>query len=161
MQFEVGSVVEGKVTGITNFGAFVELEGGVTGLVHISEVALEYVKDIKDHLKVGDTVKVKVLSIDKNKIALSIKQALKPEQGGRPFYGDRGARGPRPQRRPAAPAGPLRGNPLDVDWRRNNDEGLSFEDKLNKFKQASDEKMHDLKKSVEGKRRNNSRHGGY
>ena len=48
MQFEVGSVVEGKVTGITNFGAFVELEGGVTGLVHISEVALEYVKDIKD-----------------------------------------------------------------------------------------------------------------
>ncbi len=158
MQFEVGSVVEGKVTGITNFGAFVELEGGVTGLVHISEVALEYVKDIKDHLKVGDTVKVKVLSVEKNKIALSIKQALKPEQSGRQSYG---ARGPRMARRPAAPSGPLRGNPMDIDWHRNHDEGLSFEDKLNKFKQASDEKMHDLKKSVEGKRRNNSRHGGY
>lgn len=162
MPFEVGSIVEGKVTGITNFGAFVELEGNVTGLVHISEVALEYVKEIKDHLKVGDTVKVKVLSIDKNKIALSIKQALKAEQGDRPRYaGDRGSRGPRAPRRPATPSGPLRGNPLDVDWHRNNDEGLSFEDKLNKFKQASDEKMHDLKKNVEGKRRSGGRHGGY
>lgn len=162
MQFEVGSVVEGKVTGITNFGAFVELEGGVTGLVHISEVALEYVKEIKDHLKVGDAVKVKVLSIDKNKIALSIKQAIKPEAGERPrFSGDRASRGPRAPRRPAMPPGPQRGNPMDVDWHRSSDEGLSFEDKLNKFKQASDEKMHDLKKNVEGKRRNGGRHGGY
>ncbi|NLM53825.1 MAG: S1 RNA-binding domain-containing protein, partial [Firmicutes bacterium] len=51
MSIDVGSIVEGKVTGITNFGAFVELSNGQTGLVHISEVADAYVKDIKDYLK--------------------------------------------------------------------------------------------------------------
>ena len=73
---EVGSIVEGIVTGITHFGAFVELPNGKTGLVHISEVADAYVKDIKDFLKEKDRVKVKVLSYDeKGKIGLSIKQA--------------------------------------------------------------------------------------
>ena len=58
MQLEVGAIVEGKVTGFTAFGAFVDLEGGKKGMVHISEVATEYVKEIKDHLKIGQTVKV-------------------------------------------------------------------------------------------------------
>ncbi|MFP7226505.1 S1 RNA-binding domain-containing protein, partial [Priestia filamentosa] len=58
MSIEVGSKVRGKVTGITNFGAFVELSGGQTGLVHISEVADSYVKDINDHLKVGQEIEV-------------------------------------------------------------------------------------------------------
>lgn len=75
MAIEVGSIVEGVVTGITSFGAFVELPGGVTGLVHISEVADTYVKDVKDYLKERDKVKVKVINIDdKGKIGLSIKQ---------------------------------------------------------------------------------------
>lgn len=76
MAIEVGSRLQGKVTGITNFGAFVELEEGVTGLVHISEVDHAYVKDINDFLKVNDVVTVKVLKVEPNgKIALSIRQA--------------------------------------------------------------------------------------
>ena len=75
MAIEVGSIVEGRVTGITNFGAFVELADGKTGLVHISEVADAYVKDINDYLKQNDRVKVKVININGNKIGLSIKQA--------------------------------------------------------------------------------------
>lgn len=76
MGLAVGSIVEGVVTGITKFGAFVELPGGVTGLVHISEVADTYVKDVKDFLKESDKVKVKILTVDeRGKIGLSIKQA--------------------------------------------------------------------------------------
>ena len=80
MQLEVGSIVEGKVTGITGFGAFVEVDKGQTGLVHISEVASEYVKDIKEHLKLNQEVKVKVISLEINKICLSIKQAQEPKK---------------------------------------------------------------------------------
>jgi len=76
MSIEVGSKLRGKVTGITNFGAFVEIEKGKTGLVHISEVADNYVKDINDHLKVGEEVEVKVINVEKDgKIGLSIKKA--------------------------------------------------------------------------------------
>jgi S1 RNA binding domain protein len=81
MSLAVGQIVEGKVTGITNFGAFVELPNGQTGLVHISEVAEEYVKDVNHFLKQGDLVKVKVLALDKGKIGLSIRQAQpRPER---------------------------------------------------------------------------------
>lgn len=75
MSLAVGSIVEGKVTGITNFGAFVDIGDGKTGLVHISEVADTYVKDINDYLKENDTVKVKIINIqDDGKIGLSIRQ---------------------------------------------------------------------------------------
>ena len=89
MSVEVGGVVEGKVTGITKFGAFVDLADGKVGLVHISEVADVYVNDINDFLKVGQTVKVKVLNVDdRGKIGLSIKR-LQPKKtesvdGGNP-----------------------------------------------------------------------------
>ncbi|MBX6352655.1 MAG: RNA-binding protein S1 [Thermoflavifilum sp.] len=76
MSIEVGSKLSGKITGITHFGAFVLLPGGVTGLVHISEISDEYVKDIHDYLKINDEVTVKVLNVDPSgKIALSIRQA--------------------------------------------------------------------------------------
>ncbi|EGW40010.1 MULTISPECIES: S1 RNA-binding domain-containing protein [unclassified Desulfosporosinus] len=76
MAIDVGTIVEGVVTGITNFGAFIELPDRVTGLVHISEVADAYVKDVRDYLKEQDHVKVKVIHVDeKGKIGLSIKQA--------------------------------------------------------------------------------------
>ncbi|RQD78552.1 MAG: S1 RNA-binding domain-containing protein, partial [Candidatus Syntrophonatronum acetioxidans] len=82
MSLEVGSVVEGLVTGITNFGVFIKLPGGETGLVHISEIADTYVKDINDYIKKRDKVKVKVLSIDKGgKIGLSIKQVNEKSSG--------------------------------------------------------------------------------
>ncbi|ADL11653.1 S1 RNA-binding domain-containing protein [Acetohalobium arabaticum] len=75
MSVEVGSVVEGKVSGITNFGAFVELSGGETGLIHISEIADTYVKDVNDYLEMNEEIEVKVISIDDDgKIGLSLKQ---------------------------------------------------------------------------------------
>ncbi|MDA3726936.1 S1 domain-containing RNA-binding protein [Lacticaseibacillus rhamnosus] len=81
MAVEVGTKVAGKVTGITKFGAFVELGDGKTGLVHISEVSDAYVKDIHDVLHVGEPVTVKVLSIQDGKIGLSIRKAVdKPQQ---------------------------------------------------------------------------------
>src|SRR5699024_5610788 len=80
MSIEVGSKLQGKVTGITNFGAFVQLEDGPTGLVHISEVADNYVKDINDHLKVGEEIKVKVINVQKDgKIGLSINHLRSEE----------------------------------------------------------------------------------
>lgn len=131
MQFEVGNIVEGKVTGITNFGAFIQIDGGKTGLVHISEVALSYVKDIKEHLKEGDRVKAKIITIDeKGKISLSIKKALEEESKK------------------------ASSTPAQVDFKRN-DENLSFEDKMKLFMQDSNEKMQDLKRSFESKRGSN------
>ncbi|MBQ3093568.1 MAG: S1 RNA-binding domain-containing protein [Clostridia bacterium] len=144
MQIEVGAILEGKVTGITKFGAFVELEPGKTGMVHISEVANTYVKEITDHISDGQTVKVKVLSIGEDgKISLSIKKAAAPA--------------PRAPRTPRAPVQSA-GRPGNFEWqsassRRSGNE--SFEDMMSRFKQTSDEKMSDLKRSVDGK------HGGF
>ncbi|MBO5797017.1 MAG: S1 RNA-binding domain-containing protein, partial [Clostridia bacterium] len=79
MQVETGAILEGKVTGITNFGAFVELPGGQTGMVHISEVAPTFVTDIRTHLQENQQVKVKVLNVGEDgKISLSIKRAVAP-----------------------------------------------------------------------------------
>lgn len=75
VQYEAGQIVEGKVTGIQSYGAFVALDDKTQGLVHISEVTHGFVKDINEHLAVGDDVKVKVIQVDetKNKISLSIR----------------------------------------------------------------------------------------
>src|SRR3954451_21604264 len=86
MSIEVGSKVQGKVTGITNFGAFVELPGGSTGLVHMSEVAHSYVKEINEHHKVGDQIEVKVISEKDGKAALSIKKAIDRPEGQTSSY---------------------------------------------------------------------------
>lgn len=81
MMGEQGDMIEGVVEGITNFGAFVKLADGRKGLVHISEVARGFVKDVNEYLAVGDTVQVKVLGADENgRLRLSIKQAQKPEE---------------------------------------------------------------------------------
>ena len=86
MPLAVGQITEGKVTGITNFGAFIELEPGLTGLVHISEVADVYVKDIKEFIKLYDMVRVKILSMQEGKVGLSIRQAQeKPRQNKQNF----------------------------------------------------------------------------
>ena len=146
MNFEVGMIVEGKVTGITKFGAFVDLEGGKTGMVHISEVASTYVNDIKEHLTEGQTVKVKVLSIsEEGKISLSIKKAL-PQQNRQQGRQDKG----RAQRQQMAAKPPV----FDGQQSKKK-ESSSFEDMLSRFKQASDEKMSELKKTE------NRRNGGY
>ena len=129
MLVEVGQIIEGKVSGITNFGAFVQLPGGKTGLVHISEVAEEYVKDIKAHLQENQSVKVKVISVDeKGKIGLSIKKAVEAKPKAK-----------------AAQSGP-------AEWNSDRKPDMSFEDRLAKFMKDSDERMHDLKKNFESKR---------
>ena len=88
MDLAVGAIVEGKVTGITKFGAFVALPEGKSGMVHISEVAASFVSDIKDFLQEGQQVKVKIINIDQaGRINLSIKKAQpqesRPERAGR------------------------------------------------------------------------------
>lgn len=93
MQLEVGKIYEGKVTGITKYGAFVELDKDTTGMVHISEVANTFVNEIKDHIQEGQTVKVKVIALgENNKISLSIKRAL-PTPQGKPKDGHGNQRG--------------------------------------------------------------------
>ena len=96
-EIEVGAILEGKVTGITKFGAFVSLPGSKSGLVHISEIAYSYVSDVAEHLTEGQDVKVKVISIDENnRINLSIKQAM-PAPPRPAFQGNRGNGAQRPQ----------------------------------------------------------------
>ncbi len=145
MSIEVGSVVEGVVTGITNFGAFVELPGGKVGLIHISEVADVYVKDVKDFLKEKDKVQVKVLTIDeRGKIGLSIKQLQEKKPTEPTVQRDTAATNFRPAPR-RAPAN---------DFRRpgGRPNAASFEDKLSKFLKDSDERLSDLRKNTDSKR---------
>ncbi len=157
MGLEVGEIYEGKVTGITKFGAFVSLDGGHTGMVHISEIAPTFVNEIKDFVTEGQMVKVKVLSVsEEGKISLSMKKALPPEEQHKPRRpGPGGARkpgGPRPPRGPRPEPAPSPGRPGDFEWQgRRNDSG-SFEDMMSRFKQTSDEKMSDLKRSSDSRR---------
>ena len=132
MATEAGSLVEGKVTRITSFGAFVELEDGKVGLIHISEVADVYVNDVHDFLSEGDTVQVKVVSVETaGKIALSLKQAK-----------------PKPPQEPG-----FKTNRCGTDFRKPQRQlSASFEDKLSKFLKDSDERLTDLKRKTDSKR---------
>ncbi len=150
MQLEVGSILGGKVTGIVAFGAFVELENGGTGLVHISEVASEFVDDVNKFLKVGQEVKVKVVSVDGNKVGLSIKKAA--DDGKSPK--EKRPREKRESRKRTPYV--FSGKPEEFEFKRSSDGEMSFEDRLLKFKQDSDERISDLKRNTEGKR-----NGGY
>ena len=136
MQLKVGDIVEGQITGITNFGVFVDLGEGKSGMVHISEVARTYVNDIREHVKENDTVKMKVLSIaEDGKISLSIKRALEPERVPE-------NNGPRRERKPFQPPKP----DGSYTWVPKKNEPATFEDMMSRFKQTSDEKFSDLKR---------------
>jgi S1 RNA binding domain protein len=138
MSIEVGTKVIGKVKGITNFGAFMELPDGSTGLVHISEVADKFVKDINEHLKIGDQVEVKVISEKDSKIALSIKQTIdKPEVTTSSYS--------RPQRQTRTDNRSGRGG-------FNSPPKENFEDKMSRFLKSSEENLTSLKRSTETKR---------
>ncbi len=134
---QIGDIVEGKVNGITGFGAFITFGDNQSGMVHISEISNEFVSDIKAVLKVGDTVKAKIMQIaDDGKISLSIKKAMPPKK-------------------PSAPA------PYVPDssyvWTAGKQEG-SFEEMLSKFKQRSEEKISDLKrKNNDGRKKRGGR----
>ena len=135
MTLMAGKILEGTVVNITNFGAFVELEGKKTGLVHISEVADSFVKDIRVHLKEQDKVKVKVISIDDNgKISLSIKQANIQKKSVKP---------------------------VEIDWASDNKKAHAnnggFEDIMSKFLKDSEERMQDVKKNQDFKSKSGKR----
>jgi S1 RNA binding domain protein len=181
MALEVGNIVEGTITGIAKFGAFVELPDKKVGLVHISEVANEFVNDVNDYLKVKDKVKVKVITIDdRGKIALSIKQA-QPAPAGEEKRQDRFHRPHDHQehreRRDFHDRNDFHGheNHRSFEHREERTEGdrpnrefthsfsggfrqpkreapASFEDKLSRFLKDSDERLLDLKRNVESKR---------
>lgn len=147
MQIKVGEIVEGRVTGITNFGVFVDLGEGKSGLVHISEIAQTYVSDVKEFVKENDVVKMKVLNIsDDGKISLSIKRATEPQTQSRVKPKFSGPRQPRPQKQDnfVSPA---------AVWTPKRSESASFEDMMAKFKQTSDEKFSDLKRKNPDARR--------
>lgn len=147
MEFGVGSVIEGKVTGITKFGAFVSLPEGKSGLVHISEIAYTYVNDVKDYLQEGQEVKVKVIGIDESgRINLSIKKAQDPPP--RPAAAPRQGGGGRP--------GGGGGRPMGFAGQRKPVEPATFEDRLKQFMQSSDSKLSELKMNE----RKGSRRGG-
>ena len=182
MEPQVGSILEGKVTTITKFGAFVALEGGKSGLVHISEIANTFVNDVHDFLEEGQTVKVLVLSAENGKINLSIKKTQPPQErpmnrgprpGGAPFHnnGPRPAgsgsfhnNGPRPAgggnfhsgpRPGGAPAGGSRPQSFNRTPRPQPapiSGDQAFEDKLKQFLSSSEGKMADLNRNMDGKR---------
>ncbi|MGM9538325.1 MAG: S1 RNA-binding domain-containing protein [Candidatus Onthomonas sp.] len=167
MELEVGAILEGKVTGITKFGAFVSLPGGRSGLVHISEIAYSYVSDVSEFLEVGQDVKVKLISIDENgRINLSIKKTTPPPArpaGGRPQSGRPVSSGPRPggsrpqtggsapERRPtSAPVPQGRSNPREPQ---------SFDDMLKHFLSDSESRQSDLNRGGESRRPRRNRRG--
>lgn len=181
MAIEVGIKLEGKVTGITHFGAFVELPEGGTGLVHISEIADNYVKDVNDHLKLEDKVLVKVINVDKDgKIGLSIKQTVdkplvpeRPARPERPPFRPREVGGERPSGGSSSSGGGYGGGDRaggsGGGFNRSGGAGGSdrggrgafnkapmgkptFEDKVSRFLKDSEERISSLKKNTEGKR---------
>jgi len=120
MDFEVGAILAGKITGITKFGAFVTVAPGKSGLVHISEISNTYVNDVRTHLTEGQEVMVKIIGVDQSgRLNLSIKAAA-----SRPAEEQRRQPQPRTHESPSEP---------------------SFEDKLKRFMQDSDSKISGLK----------------
>ena len=139
MDLTVGAIVEGKVTGITKFGAFVALPENKSGMVHISEVASSFVNDIKDFLQEGQQVKVKIINIDQQgRINVSIKKA-QPQEPRQPRF---------QQRREGAPRGRAQQAPKDPST-------MTFEDKLKAFMTDSESRQADVRHATD--RKNGSR----
>lgn len=166
MAVEIGKIYEGKVTGITKFGAFVEIENGISGMVHISEVSNSFVNDINDVLKIGDAVKVKVIKkTDDGKISMSIKQTearprakgfgKSPDSRGQKSGQQAGRQGGKPQfkSRQAVPASDLNKDVVYSDGFVQKASGdANFEDMLSKFKASSEERMSELKRAGDNRR---------
>lgn len=149
MDLAIGSIYEGKVTGITKFGAFVSLPEGKSGMVHISEIANSFVNNISDFLQEGQEVTVKIIKIDdEGRINLSIKKALPQESSAASAPRQQGHYAPRPaqDRRPPRPrsAGPRQKAPVDPA-------SMTFEDKLKHFMQDSESRLSDIKHNTDRK----------
>ncbi len=135
MELAVGDIVDGKVTGITKFGAFVEIPGKKVGLVHISEVSHGYVKDVNDFLKTDDEVKVKIMKMDGGKISLSVKATQPP-----------------PAREQAAKTRQHNAGPEFGGKKESRKEPHTFEDMMKKFMQDSNERQGEVKRNKEAKK---------
>lgn len=154
MSIEVGAKLQGKVSGITNFGAFIDLGAGKTGLVHISEVSNGYIKDIHDVLSVGDEVTVKVISVnDDGKIGLSIRKAqeqpveLNEEQHPKRYQKDtRDTRDTRDNRSRVTQKKPFSRS------QSSNNHKEDFDSLMSSFLKDSDDRLTSLKRNTEGKR---------
>jgi S1 RNA binding domain protein len=159
-QFDAGALVEGTVSGITSFGAFVRIAPRIEGLVHISEIAHEYVANVENYVQLNQVVKVKVLGLNKKgKYDLSMKQANPaPAPSARPEHSD-APRTPRPAPStpyssgggsgPSSPPYAPRGGGR---YRKPEKEHLSpFEEKMSDFMKRSDEKQIDVKRNIQTK----------
>ena len=155
MAINVGDILQGKVISIKEYGAFVRLESGESGMVHISEVASVYVKDINEYLQKDQEVRVKVISVGEDgKIGLSIKQAMDPEEAARQQQ-EHAANAAAPQQRPQRPR-----RPQGQVWQgqvRHEEGPQSFEDMMARFKKTSDEVQSDLKRATGDARRGGGR----
>lgn len=140
MQLEIGKIYTGKVKGITQYGAFVDIDGGGNGMVHISEIANTFVNEIRDHLTEGQDVRVKVIGINEaGKVSLSIKKAVEDDV---------------PQDKPARPAPPKERRSKPNVWEPKKtipQSEMTFEDMMSHFKQSSEERIGDLKRSTDRK----------
>ncbi|MGN0999081.1 MAG: S1 RNA-binding domain-containing protein [Faecousia sp.] len=150
MELTVGTVLEGKVKSITNFGAFISLPENKTGMVHISEVANAYVSDIRAHLTEGQEVKVMVIGLDNNKINLSIKrlepkpQRENPGRGGNSRSGNPAQSQNQNRTAPTPPPAPKTADQL-------------FEEKLKAFMTESDSKISSLRQYSDHRSRSRRR----
>ncbi len=160
MAVEIGKVYEAKVSGITKFGAFVELDDGTNGLVHISEVSNLFVNDINDILKIGDKVKVKVIKVnDDGKISMSIKRAEnRPKKGYGKGSNERTSQDGRSggnqfKQRQSVPNLDISEDVVYSDGFVQKTSGdANFEDMLSKFKASSEERISDLKRAGDNRR---------
>lgn len=137
MQLETGKIYTGKVKGITQYGAFVDIDGGGTGMVHISEIANTFVNNISEHLTENQEVKVKVIGINEaGKVSLSIKRAIEnPEQ-----------------HRPRRQNDSRRGKPNIYEPKKSIPQSeMTFEDMMSHFKQSSEERICDIKRNTDRK----------
>lgn len=140
MQLEIGKIYTGKVKGITQYGAFMDIEGGGTGMVHISEIANTFVSDIREHLTEGQEVKVKVIGINEaGKVSLSIKKAV--------GEGEEPQEKKRPQQNRERRSKPVIWEPKKTVPQSE----MTFEDMMSHFKQSSEERIGDLKRSTDRK----------
>ena len=153
MQLEVGQILEGKVKGITNFGAFIDLGSNKSGMVHISEISNKFVKNINDFLSINQIVKVKIISIsEKGEIGLSIKKLAENNiEKFRKF--DKNLNNNFDKKNSSSKLS-------SFEWQSPKRKmPSSFEDMLSNFKSTSEEKMSALKRSNDFRRGNGSRRG--
>ncbi len=140
MQVEIGKIYIGKVKGIAQYGAFIDIDGGGTGMVHISEIANTFVNEIRDHLTEGQEVKVKVIGInEQGKVSLSIKKAVDENELSA-------------EKKKFTPNKERKSRPVVWEPKKTVPQSeMTFEDMISHFKQSSEEKMSDLKRSTDRK----------